>query len=351
MSSAEASGLSSADDSFMMRQKILNDSIINDQLIKSKNIFASESKAWKLHKQDVKNRWSDEISSNEKNWLQHKSEIKKIWNELKVPGIKTYASYSSDLNTRIEINFETGKVVIDRLSSKTINFDEVKQEVTRIIANNMSLLEGQLSNDFSKEIVIKEGQLKGSDEILRNHYSTSFNLSSDHVKRRAIKYIPLVNELATKLSLPKELVMAIMWQESAFNPLARSHIPAYGLMQIVPKYAGNEVKDHLGEKNVIDGDFLYNPENNIRYGTNYLSLLSNKYFNNINPFMKRAPFIVAAYNWGPTRLLKRFQQGRFNLNNTESLISQIREIAPDETKDYLLKVFSKWRTIEDQKWL
>jgi membrane-bound lytic murein transglycosylase C len=122
-------------------------------------------------------------------------------------------------------------------------------------------------------------------------------------------------------------------------------------MQIVPKYAGHEVREHLGEKYDINDEFLYNPENNIKYGINYLSLLSNKYFSHINPFLKRAPFIIAGYNWGPTRLLKYFNKGRFKLKDTESIISEIREVAPDETKDYLVKVFSKWRKIEDEKWI
>jgi hypothetical protein len=80
------------------------------------------------------------------------------------------------------------------------------------------------------------------------------------------------------------LVLALMRQESGFNPQAKSIAGAMGLMQLMPGTA------RLIKRNVRRKD-LYHPVTNVRIGQKYLNRLLDKYnFNLIHTF--------AAYNAG-----------------------------------------------------
>lgn len=84
----------------------------------------------------------------------------------------------------------------------------------------------------------------------------------------------------------KDLLVRQAFQESKFNPNAKSGKKAGGVMQIIPGTA-----KELGVKNV------YDPADNIRGGVKYMKQLLEKY--DYDP--EKA---LAAYNWGPGRVDK-----------------------------------------------
>jgi soluble lytic murein transglycosylase-like protein len=86
---------------------------------------------------------------------------------------------------------------------------------------------------------------------------------------------------ARKNNLPPELVAAVVHTESKFNPTARSHAGAVGLMQLVPRTGR-----WMGAKNLTD------PVQNITAGAKYLKYLSDQF----NGDQQKT---VAAYNAGP----------------------------------------------------
>lgn len=95
-------------------------------------------------------------------------------------------------------------------------------------------------------------------------------------------YDDLIVKHSAQLNLDANLVRSVIYRESAFNPNARSHKNAQGLMQVIPSTA-----KMMG----VNPAYLYDPEQNIIAGTRYLAFLSNKFNNDLIK-------VVAGYNAG-----------------------------------------------------
>jgi membrane-bound lytic murein transglycosylase F len=83
------------------------------------------------------------------------------------------------------------------------------------------------------------------------------------------------------------LSASLIYQESQFNPKAKSWAGAAGLMQLMPSTA-----KQFGTKDV------YNPDQNIKAGFKYLEYLNNLWAESITDSTERIKFILASYNVG-----------------------------------------------------
>src|SRR5918993_1418209 len=101
------------------------------------------------------------------------------------------------------------------------------------------------------------------------------------LSRRAQEFEPFIVQHASAQNVRADLVRAVIQAESAFNPQARSHKGAMGLMQLMPATAS--------ELGVTDP---YDPNQNIKGGVTYLKSLLLKYSHN-------EELALAAYNAGP----------------------------------------------------
>jgi soluble lytic murein transglycosylase-like protein len=97
----------------------------------------------------------------------------------------------------------------------------------------------------------------------------------------AARYADVIEQHASRHHVRPELVRAVIQVESGFNPFARSHKGAMGLMQLMPQTAA--------DYGVVDA---YNPAENIRAGVAYLRALIDRYSGN-------EELALAAYNAGP----------------------------------------------------
>ncbi len=171
------------------------------------------------------------------------------------------------------------------------------------------------------------------------------------VLRKARQYKPYVERESQRWKLSPALVFAIIHTESYFNPLATSPVPAYGLMQIVPKTAGRDASKLLfGRPVLLSPSYLYNAKNNIQVGTAYFYLLYYKYFKGVRDPESRLYCAIAAYNTGPGNVARAFT-GTTKLKKAIRIINSltprevyntlIRRLPYRETREYLKKVSSR----------
>lgn len=177
------------------------------------------------------------------------------------------------------------------------------------------------------------------------------DLPKNSLSQRAKKYKPMVEEQSQRFDIPAALVMAIMHSESAFQPDAKSAVPAYGLMQIVPRTAGHDVNKAIRkiDKPMLVKD-LYQPAINIETGSAYLDILDKQYLKSITNPKSRLYCTIAAYNTGAGNVAKAFNTSgnRSNINKAAKVINQLtpsqvydvlmNKLPYDETKHYLKKV-------------
>lgn len=100
------------------------------------------------------------------------------------------------------------------------------------------------------------------------------------------KYDHLIKKYAQEIRWDWRLLASQIYQESKFDPYAKSWAGAQGLMQIMPKTANS-----LGVSNPNS------PTQSIRGGTAYLKWLSDR-FTNVPDSLTKIKFVLAAYNCG-----------------------------------------------------
>ena len=188
-------------------------------------------------------------------------------------------------------------------------------------------------------------------------------LSSRSVRRRV--YAPMLNRKGGVISRYDHLFMAhcqpIRWdwrlmaaqcyQESTFDPRARSWAGACGLMQIMPATA-----EQLG----LPKSDLYDPESNIAAAAKYLGQLETK-FADIQDRYERTNFVLASYNGGyhhirdAMALAERDGKNKYRWNDVAGYVLRLSEpryyrdpivkygyMRGSETVDYVARIRQRW---------
>lgn len=158
------------------------------------------------------------------------------------------------------------------------------------------------------------------------------------MRRQAEQYRPVVEKYADRYNLSPDLVFAIIYTESDFDPDLISNRSAHGLMQVVPDTAGGEVHRWLGRTGKPSPSMLLHPETNIKYGTAYMYLLQNRHLSAIADPQSREYCAIAAYNIGTGGMLRTFGKSR------DAAFEAINAMTPEQVRNTLLKKLSSRET-------
>ena len=122
--------------------------------------------------------------------------------------------------------------------------------------------------------------------VLTNLKTESQSKGLDVDFKNLNNFVPLINRVASRHGVDKDLVQAIIKVESDYNPQAVSPKNCKGLMQLHPDTARR-----FGVRDVFD------PAQNIEGGVKYLSYL-------IETFGQELDRVLAAYNAGENAVLR-----------------------------------------------
>jgi membrane-bound lytic murein transglycosylase F len=181
---------------------------------------------------------------------------------------KINASYNPILKIDIPISFSQRIAWVTRKKSPNL----------QAVINEWIRAERKEATNY----VIYNKYFKNKRNFKRRIKSDYYSLNNNQIS----KYDDLIKKYAKKIDWDWRLLAAQVYQESRFDPGAKSWAGAKGLMQVMPATA-----ESLGIKDISD------PNESIRGGTDYLDHLY-KRFTDIPDSLNRVKFSLASYNCG-----------------------------------------------------
>jgi len=352
---------------------------INDQMKGFNSFKKSQEEGFKAYKK-----------AQEKAFKDYKKEIGAVWEDPKLSSKKEWVAYSKDKKTRSDVDFKNQYITVETVAkseqeakvnlqialAKAITIDTSTLQKTDPLEKRLAKIkkpDGMVTSKVNEQpilstVIFKNAPTQKSVKKYVNHnvskskikvkkskkvkhakiYSIRVKLPKDTMLKRSKVYYDVVRKNAKKQKLPTSLIFAIMHSESSFNPRARSYVPAYGLMQVVPKTAGRDTYKYLYKKDrLVSGSYLYNSDNNIEMGSAYLHILYYSYLRKIKNPDSRLYCTIAAYNTGAGNIAYAFTH-KYNMNKAAPLINRLtpeqvynklmRSLRHEEPKKYLKKV-------------
>jgi len=311
----------------------------------------------------------------------YKTEVENKWGAFKASSQSTLVVYDDDFNTRSTVDFDKGEVSIEVLvEDKSTNSARDKRRAGELglekalnkllnqkAGDKQALLKDQIltradikvtsknagqfaSNTIATE-TIKNLPTRAKDGVPRVKYVVKVQMVPNHIEVRAKRFKTDILKQSKRFDIDPAVAFAIMQTESYFNPMARSHVPAYGLMQLVPKSGARDAYQYVYKKDrLLKDTYLYNPANNIELGCAYLSKLRHVYFGDIKDDRAAYYCTISAYNTGPGNVARALS-GTTKLGPATRVANEkspdqvyrilMNKLPYDETKDYLTKVSSR----------
>ena len=223
-----------------------------------------------------------------------------------------------------------------------------EQEKTIQLAEEKKKEEKKSSGDIAKAVAKQSEKsittIKGEDNKERKVVKVNMALVGDNLSKSALLYKDYVAKYSNSFGIEEPLIFAVIEQESSFNPEAKSWVPAYGLMQLVPKSGGFDAYLYVYKREWVPTmSYLYVPHQNIELGTAYLRILMNQFKNVTDPDCRRL-CVIAGYNTGAGNVCRAFT-GKTNIKAAVELINKMsydelyrhltNKLSTDEARKYV----------------
>ena len=171
------------------------------------------------------------------------------------------------------------------------------------------------------------------EEVLELTYASSSlnnfekNKFKDLLSSRYPKYDVMFQDAADETNIEKNLLAAISFQESQWDPKAKSNMGVRGMMMVTLETAA-----------LVGVEKRLNPEQNIKGGARYFAMLKEK--NKIGPTeADKLSIVLASYNLGPTNIKKV----------AKSIDSNIQDVLWNEIKEELRTMNGKDLNLTDNE--
>lgn len=224
-----------------------------------------------------------------------------------------------------------------KLDYKPVMYPYRYPEVSDIKYNLLEVKDYDMLAKFTADKFIKSWV-----EYEKGNYATSVILARDAMAELEVKpgktdlrwrlvypqnYYKQVKQYADYYKNSDALMMAIIREESFFNPEAQSGVGAIGLMQLMPTTAHD-----IGAKNGMNFNtsYLFNPELNIKLGNLYYSTIKGMLDN-------KEISAIAAYNGGIGSVTR--WKSTLKYSDVDEFVEQIPY---EETKNYVIKVYRSY---------
>jgi len=360
----------------MLKKVFFSSLIVLSSLYANQDDFLKYKQSFKNYQQQKTQNFTSYKNAQEEAYAEYKKELSKYWETPSLTSKKKLVTYTEDKKTRTTFDFKNQKLTLEVIANskkeaqkkfesaleKAITIDTKTYYETDPLEKKLASLEkrhtNNASNISSKPIIStaifqKKPSKKDVDSYVNQHikkeligveknkkvkdkntYTLNISLPNNTTMKLSKLYYEDVKKHSQVQRIPVSLIYAIMHTESSFNPMARSHIPAYGLMQIVPKTAGIDAYYYLYKrKKLVSGSYLYNSSNNIRMGSAYLHILYYRYLREIKNPLSRLYCTIAAYNTGAGNIAWAYTK----TYNMKKAAPRINTMEPQEVYDYLLQ--------------
>jgi len=368
---------------------LLSSVFVLAQLTPHEKAIAKMNAEFEAYKADEDKAFENYKEKLDKEYASYKNKVGEFWSEPKLSTQKEWVHYSKDKKSRVEVDFEKENIVVEVIAKdeksaqkelqkqieyvvskntqEVVESDELQKRVAklsqevekkRVKVDAKPILQTVIfeKKPTQKEVksyakkVLKENKSTKSASKLKDNiiYKVSIKLPSNARLKRSNVYKDEVVKNAKRFNIPVPLVFAIMQTESDFNPFAKSHIPAFGLMQIVPRSAGRDTYKFLHKREGMpSATYLYNGSNNIEMGTSYLHILYYRYLKSIKDPQSRLYCAIAAYNTGAGNIAWAYTR-KYDMKKAAPLINTmssqevynhlLKNLRFDEPKHYLKNV-------------
>ncbi len=348
----------------------------------------NEESSFQQYKKEVTKQYDEYVAEQERLFKEYVGQIEKKWGKknAQISTKKEYVAYDAAYGSRKKIDFENGtakvEILVTEAESKNQKLiqEKLKDQVEKVVTTKGGedplekkseippaanpLIGGQVqmkngapvseknAGQFAEQTVqssaITREIIEGKDGIKRVVVGVQVPLVPNHVKKRATGFKEQIQKEAERFGIDVTLVFAIMHTESYFNPQARSYVPAYGLMQLVPKSGARDSYFFVYKRDtLVTGEYLFVPNNNIELGAGYLAKLLTVDFRGVRDPKSRIYCAISAYNTGPGNVAKAFTGKRnviqalpkINAMTSDQVFEHLKKNLPfEETRSYVAKV-------------